>query len=263
MTKFLTYGGLAAALVLTVVLMVNINATGSHIGKQSIEEAVANLRRPAADRKRDIARKPTQMLMFAGLEPGMTVLDINSSEGYYTEILSRAVGRTGRVIAHNDPTFRTHIVQERFDTRFKPDRLINVEHLNSASDVAVELEPASVDLAVMALAMHDYYVRNSLRGGMAADVPAVLAAFHRAIKPGGKLLVIDHVGPTGGTFDDWNRLHRIAPGAAQAALETAGFELVATSDMLANPDDDPGASPFRDGFRGHTDRFVHLYRKTE
>ena len=50
-----------------------------------------------ADRDRDAGRKPEKVMQFFGIKPGMTVLEVLSSGGYYTEVLSHRVGPTGKV----------------------------------------------------------------------------------------------------------------------------------------------------------------------
>ena len=66
-------------------------AIADHHGKAAIEAAVANDARPAEEKARDAGRKPAEVLSFAGVEPGMTVLDINSAGGYYPTLLGQKV----------------------------------------------------------------------------------------------------------------------------------------------------------------------------
>jgi len=66
----------------------------------SIAAAVADATRPAADRERDAERKPAEMLAFAGVKPGMVVVDLLPGGGYFTRIFSSAVGPAGKVIGY-------------------------------------------------------------------------------------------------------------------------------------------------------------------
>ena len=61
--------------------------------------------RPAEDRVRDATRKPQQVLDFVGIGAGMSVLDLNASTGWYTEVLAAAVGDRPRLLhaAHLEP----------------------------------------------------------------------------------------------------------------------------------------------------------------
>src|SRR5579864_982570 len=64
---------------------------------KTIADAVANPARPQADRDRDAARKPAEVLAFAGVKPGQKVLELIPGGGYFTRILSGAVGPSGHV----------------------------------------------------------------------------------------------------------------------------------------------------------------------
>ena len=63
--------------------------------------------RSAADRVTDVRRKPAEMLAFIGVQPGMTVEDLNAARGYTSELLARAVAPTGKVYAQNAPRVAT------------------------------------------------------------------------------------------------------------------------------------------------------------
>ncbi|MGI9250159.1 MAG: hypothetical protein ACR2PR_03040, partial [Pseudohongiellaceae bacterium] len=75
----------------------------SDIDIAALEQAMANPQRPAADKERDASRRAPEVLHFLGLRKGMTVLDINASAGWYTEVLSYAVGDEGKVYMQNRP----------------------------------------------------------------------------------------------------------------------------------------------------------------
>jgi predicted methyltransferase len=62
-----------------------------------ITAAVADAGRPAADKERDGARKPAEMLAFAGVMPGDKIIEAIPGGGYYSRILSKAVGDQGHV----------------------------------------------------------------------------------------------------------------------------------------------------------------------
>jgi len=73
---------------------------------QSIyEQALASDSRLDGDAARDAGRKPAEVLAFLGITSGMTVLDMFSGGGYYSEILSHVVGENGSVIAHSNKTY--------------------------------------------------------------------------------------------------------------------------------------------------------------
>ncbi|MEX0299354.1 MAG: methyltransferase, partial [Kordiimonas sp.] len=169
----------AAALLATVAFMPAF--ADNHGMNEHIAAAVANSDRPNTDTDRDAARKPGEVLAFAGVKPGMTVVDINSGGGYYTEILSYAVGAEGKVYAHNGPLY-WNFVKTRVGERFE-DRLPNVEQIHKETE-NVTIGSESADLAITVLAYHDYYFLPEGREDP-ADVSAVLASIYSSLKPGG------------------------------------------------------------------------------
>ena len=225
-------------------------ATDSSVGASQASLGV----RPAADVERDAGRKPDAVLDFLGVEAGMTVMDVMAASGYYTEVLANRVGMTGTVFAQN-PAIMLRFGKGRNDRaltdRLAGNRLPNVRRLDREyADLG--LVAGSVDVVITALNFHDIY-NNSPE---AAE--GVLMALSGVLKSGGVLGIIDHVGNAGA---DNKALHRIDPALVVAAAEAAGFN-VAMSDVLANSADDHSQSPFAEGLRGNTDRFVFKLTKS-
>jgi predicted methyltransferase len=211
--------------------------------------------RPEADRARDAGRRPADVVAFLGIEPGMTAIDLIAAGGYYTEVLSLAVGPKGKVYAQN-PSF---VLNYREGTMVKPltdrlsgGRLSNVERLDR--DLAdLKLVPGSIDVAITALNFHDLY---NGRGPEVAE--AFLATVYRLLAPGGVLGLIDHAGNPGA---DNEELHRIEESRVDAAVKASDFEIEAKSDLLRNPEDDHSKNVFDPAVRGRTDRFLLRLRK--
>ena len=226
-----------------------------------LSRALAAEARPAADRARDAARKPGEVLAFFGIEPGMTVLDVFSGGGYYTEIAARIVGPAGRVIAHNNRVYLDYAADE-IAARYADGRLANVERIEApVTELAVE--PGSVDVALLILAYHDIYFRPDDGSWPRIDGPAMLAGIREALRPGGTLGVADHAGSEDITTGEIGRLHRIDEARLVREIESAGFELAARSDVLRNPDDNRQLPMYHPEVRGRTDRLVLKFRKPE
>ncbi len=223
MKKFAKHGWWTCALVALAATANLAHAQGDQEAR--MRAALASPERSAENKARDAARKPIEVVQFLGLETGMTALDVIAAGGWFTEVLSAAVGPTGKVYAQN-PTFFTQ--REGFIERERQlhQRLGNVEPLHG--DIAGI--DGQVDVAVTALNVHDLYNNN----GEAAALP-LLESIHRALKPGGVLGFIDHVGVAG---QDNRALHRLEKSVARDLLTKAGFEIEAESDLLANPADD-------------------------
>lgn len=210
--------------------------------------------RPEEDRARDAGRKPAQVLDILGVEPGMDVIDLIAAGGWYTEVLSIAVGPEGSVTAQNPGwmhAFRDGAITAGLDVRIN-ERLSNVSKLDIEWTELATMD-AQYDVAISALNIHDVYYFEGREG---ADQFA--AAVFKVLKPGGVFGVIEHVGNPDG---DNETLHRLDRALAIEILTGAGFVLEEDSDLLANPDDDHTQGVFTEGLRGNTDRFLLKLRK--
>lgn len=220
----------------------------------TLESILASESRSEGDRARDSGRKPAQVIKFLGISAGMTVVDLIAAGGYYTEVLSLAVGDTGKVYAQNGARvlqFRDGANEKAISKRLADARLPNVERLNKEiSDMG--LEAGSIDAAVTALNFHDIY--NGAGPEAALGVSVVVFSI---LKPNGIFGVIDHHGNSG---NDNASLHRIEVGFVIETLEKAGFE-IEHSHLLANPDDSRDKGVFDPSVRGKTDRFLILAKK--
>jgi len=211
--------------------------------------------RPDADKARDAGRKPADVVVFGGIEPGMVVLDVMASAGWYTEVLSIATGPDGTVYSQNPQSSlegRSGASVKALNERLEDDRLPNV--VRTIGELGeLDIEPGSVDVALTALNFHDTYNYN---GDEAAT--AFLQNIYRYLKPGGALMLIDHIGNSGG---ENTKLHRISKQDVMDLIAGTGFVIEADSELLANPADDHTQMVFGKDMRGDTDRFLLKLRK--
>jgi predicted methyltransferase len=229
-----------------------------------LEERLEASGRSEADRARDAGRKPAQVVAFLGIEPGMKVMDVIAASGWYTEVLSLAVGPKGTVYAQNTAfalRYRDGMNDRAMTSRLAGDRLPNVRRVDAELS-ALPIEDGSLDAALTALNFHDIYNDGQSRsadgqskgadGGETA-AQGFLRAMLRKLKPGGVLGIIDHDGVPG---QDNAKLHRIEKQRVLDVIAKSGFVLDAQSDLLSNEADDHTQSVFAPGLRGHTDRFL-------
>lgn len=211
--------------------------------------ALAASQRPAEEKARDEARKPIETVQFLGIETGDTVIDVIAAGGWFTEVLSAAVGPSGKVLAQNPEFF---VSREGFvaTEKARHDRLGNVTPVHG--ELAANGIVAQADAAITALNLHDLY--NGQNGEAAAV--AFAKGVYDALKPGGVFGVIDHVGIEG---QNNAQFHRLQVAQAREVLRQAGFRIEAESDILRNADDDH-TKPVRDMAR-RTDQFLILARK--
>ncbi|MDA1074371.1 MAG: SAM-dependent methyltransferase [Proteobacteria bacterium] len=214
----------------------------------ALNKALAGAPRDEADKARDAGRNPAGVLDFLGLEKGMTVVDVIAAGGYYTEVLSIAVGESGKVFAQNPAgvlRFRDGANDKALTARLADNRLPNVVRVDRELD-DVGIPSRSVHLVITALNFHDVY-NNSPEAAV-----GMLQLMGLMLKPGGVIGIVDHHGNPGA---DNAALHRMQVDQAIEAAETAGFD-VEQSDLLTNPDDDRSQMVFAPDIRGKTDRFL-------
>ncbi|MES2035428.1 MAG: class I SAM-dependent methyltransferase [Pseudomonadota bacterium] len=222
-----------------------------------LSAALADPSRPAADKARDGARKPGQVLAWAGVRPGMKVVDLIPGQGYFTRIFSKAVGPTGKVYAYV-PDELTAIAKGRPPSVSafvgKPPYANSRMILRRLPDFGA---PEKVDMVFTAQNYHDMH--DAFMGP--ADLSVVNRQVFKALKPGGVYIIIDHAAKPGSGLRDTETLHRIDPGAVRREVEAAGFVFEGESRLLRNPRDPLTGNVFDTGIRGKTDQFVYKFRK--
>jgi len=211
---------------------------------------LASENRAESDRARDEGRRPADVVEFLGIEPGMRVIDLIAAGGYYTEVLSLAVGEDGHVVAQNSPAvlqMRDGANEKAISARLADNRLANVSRMNKGiADLLPEDGP--FDAAITALNFHDIYNRQG-----AEPTVGALQLIAGILKPGAVLGIIDHVGEAGA---DNAALHRIEIVHVLETIEAAGLIVESDSDLLRNEADDHSLFVFDDSVRGKTDRFL-------
>lgn len=238
----LTHAAFAVALVSAAVL------AGCATVAPDYAALLANPARPAADTVRDADRKPGELMAFAGIKPGTMVAELVPGGGYYTRLLSLAVGPAGHVYTFSNRA--SPAVEEWAKS--------NPNVTPQVSQPGMPLAPVPVDVVWTTLNYHD--LKNSKVGDR--DLAAVIndAAF-KALKPGGIYLINDHQTAKGIGISQTSTLHRIEDVAVIREVEAAGFKLESRSAILEHPADDHTIKVVETGIRGKTDQFVLRFRK--
>jgi predicted methyltransferase len=226
----------------------------------AVSAAVADPGRPDKDTKQDASRHPAELVAFARVKPGDTVVDIWPGGGYWTRIFSKVVGPKGKVYAYvpaEIASFKSDPVAVAKAVAAEPGRG-NVEVF---SDPLAQEPPADMrDKVNVAWTFENYHdTHDSFMKG--ADVAAFDKAVFESLKPGGYFVVVDHSAPAGSGLKNTEDLHRIDAAAVRAEVEKAGFVFDGESKVLANPDDPRTAKVFDPAIRGKTDRFAYRFRK--
>ena len=225
----------------------------------NIAKAVAAPERSAKDRERDARDKPAELLAFAGVKPGMKVADVFGGGGYWTELLSRAVGPTGSATLVNNEGY-ANFAKDDIKVRFADGRLKEVKQMVGKTS-ALGLGSGEYDLILIFMGYHDLYWVDEKEGWPKIDADNFLKQLNAALKPGGKLLIVDHAAKEGTGSAAAQDLHRIDEAFAKQDFTSHGFQFEKAFTGYRNTTDDHTKMVFDAAIRGKTDRFAHLYRK--
>ena len=243
----------------------------------AIGRALAGTHRSAEHRARDEFRHPLDTLLFFGIKPQMTVVEVwPGAAGWYTEVLAPLLAAQGKLYAAMPPPQPGNeylaAIHRQFDEKLasSPDvyRGVTVTRLGPG---AFEIAPAgTADLVVSFRNLH-----NWMNLGIEAEA---LAEMRRALKPAGILGVVEHRADPSKPVDPRAANGYVNEEHAIRIIEAAGFELLERSEINANPRDTKDyeqgvwALPptYRAGNRdrakyeaiGESDRFTLKFRKT-
>jgi predicted methyltransferase len=221
------------------------------------DQLVAATDRSEGDRKIDGSRKPVDTLAFFGVKPGMHVADLGAGGGYTSELLARAVGPNGHVIAHDSPTWDGDWLQKAWKERTAKPVMANSTHVLRAWNDPLPPGTQDLDAVYFVCAYHDVIAEKG-------DSNQLARAVFASLKHGGVFVVIDNSAKDGTGGGDSERFHRIDEKLVRDEVTRAGFQLAATADFLRNPGDtrDWNADPSSKDPRARTqDRFVLKFVK--
>ena len=165
---------------------------------------------------REISKKQDEIVKACQLKPGMDVADIGAGTGLFTRLFAAKVKPEGTVYAVDiSDKFIEHILKTCEEQELK-----NVKGILCSQD-ATKLPPNSVDLAFICDTYHHF------------EFPfKTMATVHKALRPGGRLIVIDFKKIEGSTRD-WIMDHvRGDQELTTKEIVEAGFELIDTVDIM-------------------------------
>lgn len=178
-------------------------------------EAIA---RGLSSPSRDAQERPAELVKAIGVKPGMTVADIGTGTGYMLPYLSEAVGPSGKVYAED--IFDDFLARAR--KHAKENGLKNVEFIKG-NERSPELPAASFDV-IMALDSYHHY-----------NYPQdMLAGFRKALKPNGRLAIVEYykrAGAMGGGNGALTHI-RLDDSGVIKEVEANGFRLVSEHEHI-------------------------------
>ena len=224
--------GLALALALPGCIM---TASTREDTAQALDNILADSHRPAAERARDRYRHPKDTLLFFGIRPEMSVLEVWPEPGWYTDIIAPLVRDRGHYFAaviEPDPGSRYVTARlEAYRNKLASDptlygRATLVTFPSHGGDV---VPPGSLDMVVTFRNLH-----NWMAAGTATEM---LGTLFRALRPGGVLGIVEHRGNPTLPQDPLAKSGYVNQEYAIQLIQAQGFRLVGTSEVNANPRD--------------------------
>jgi predicted methyltransferase len=157
-------------------------------------------------RKRDEWQRPAEVMDALGAKPGHRVADIGCGFGYFTFRLAARVGAEGKVYAVDIDEEAVEKVRRRKES----EKLAQVEPILGKSDDP--RLPNDLDAVLIVDTYHEF-----------REYDRMMQAVFRALKPGGRLVIIDGEGPTGKPRTEYHRLHTIPSELVREEVGSNGF----------------------------------------
>lgn len=157
---------------------------------------------------REVFAQRDAIIKACELKPGATVADIGAGTGLFTRLIAQEVGPEGKVVA-------VEIAQKFLDHIESTSREAGLANVATVlcNDDSVALEPNSVDVAFICDTYHHFEFPQK-----------TLASIHKALKPEGRLIVIDFR-KVEGESTDWVMKHvRAGQDVVEKEIAEAGFE---------------------------------------
>lgn len=205
----------------------------------ALQAAIANAQRSPANAARDNARHPYETLVFFGIKPHQTVVELSPGGGWYTEILAPYLRDQGKLIAAaNDPNASSEFSRKSAD-RFKQ-KLNASPALFNKVQLGIFEPPSKQDYAAKNsadLVVTFRNIHNWVDAGGDANVKSVFQTAYDSLKQGGVFGVVEHRLPAGKTQDAKASSGYVHEAYVIKLAESVGFKLAAKSEINANPKD--------------------------
>lgn len=186
---------------------------------------------------RDPARQPVAVLRFLGVTPRSRVVEIWPGNGYWTQILAPLVARDGRYTAALGSNSGDQIEQLFAPAPRELAVAPNARALGFRQANLGTLGRGRNNLGTRGSADVVLTFRNLHNWVAAGDAPEMLAAIHQVLRPSGVLGIEDHRARPDRPQDPRARDGYLRQDYTIALVEKAGFRLVGSSELLANPRD--------------------------
>lgn len=212
------------ATTLTLLLIVSCNQANNDL------DEILNSDIRVESSERDKFRNPKDTLSFFKINPSQTVVELAPGGGWYTEILAPYLKDHGKLIAaHYNPEQGDYFKRSRdkYDAKLASNEIyeqVEVVHLLESYG-----ENGTADLVLTFRNLHNWIGRE--------DIDTVLSSSYAVLKSGGLFGVVDHRAKPETSLEDMRKSGYMTEAYAIELIEKAGFKLVDSSEVNANPKD--------------------------
>jgi predicted methyltransferase len=166
---------------------------------------------------RDQLQRPAELVKAIGVKPGMTVADVGTGVGYMLPFLSAGVGAQGHVVAED--IFKDFLDKAR--AHASEAGLTNVEFVQG-DEHSAKLAAGKFDVILTLDAYHHFNYPQEM-----------LAGFKAALKPGGRLAIVEYYKREGAMNGQSALTHiRLDDAGVVKEVEAAGFKLIEEREQI-------------------------------
>jgi predicted methyltransferase len=236
--KCMTKGLLAAGLAWGACGACGVGGAAAQTTEALLDQALAGEHRSRANKVRDPYRHPRETLLFFGLKPDMTVVEIWPSGGWYSEILAPVLRGKGKLYLADSaienpklPNWQRELREKREALYARRPELYGkpvFTSLGAPEHVAIA-PPGSADLVLTFRNVHNW--------SLAKTDSSVFKAMFDALKPGGTLGLVEHRAQPGTPLEQQVKSGYMTEAYVIELAQKAGFKLTAKSEVNANPKD--------------------------
>ncbi|MBD8872710.1 class I SAM-dependent methyltransferase [Rhodanobacter sp. DHB23] len=200
-----------------------------------LDTVIAGSWREPANRARDVYRHPKATLQFFGIESDQTVVEINPSAGWYSELLAPLLRDNGHYIAA-EPAPSGGGEAKRDDSKLH--KKFAADPIEYGKAKVIGYDPKAPVFGAPGSADAVLTFRNVHNWAEAGTAPAMFKAFFAVLRSGGTLGVVDHRAAPGAKLDAVKASGYLPTDYVIKLATDAGFKLVGQSEINANPKDD-------------------------
>tara|TARA_B100001057_G_scaffold500137_1_gene613707 strand:- start:3955 stop:4740 length:786 start_codon:yes stop_codon:yes gene_type:complete len=212
------------------ILVLVLSFVCTSLTAHDLEGAVSSEDRTSKNMLRDSARNPVETLSFFGIKSDMVVVELSPGGGWYTEILANYIHYPGTLIA-------AHWSKDSDVAYFRRGRA-NFEKKISEKPMYGRVEIVDLDSELADADSVDAVLTfRNLHNWLGPNMDKIFSNTYKALKPGGVFGIVEHRAKPGTSMEVMKKSGYVTEAHALEIARKHGFELIAKSEINANPKD--------------------------